>query len=115
MVLRIFRIRAPHPPFPFVFRAITIALFSPLLKKVGYGMTWRNGAVLTWGGLRGAVGLALALLVARDSEIDQISIGNKVYFAEVGRCSGGFFPLSRRITYSLKIITKTLFLVFEDF
>ena len=42
---------------------------SPLLTRQGYGLTWREGIVLVWGGLRGAVGLALALIVERDTSI----------------------------------------------
>jgi sodium/hydrogen exchanger 10/11 len=42
-------------------RVVCFALFYPLLKKMGYGFTWQEGVVAVWGGLRGAVGLALAL------------------------------------------------------
>jgi sodium/hydrogen exchanger 10/11 len=41
---------------------------------IGYGFTWQTAVVVSWGGLRGAVGLALALQVY----IDQAEIGNKV-------------------------------------
>lgn len=60
------------------FRGFVIALFSPVLRHTGYGMTWREGTVMTWGGLRGAVGLALALQVAHHDRIDQESIGVRV-------------------------------------
>ncbi len=43
-----------------------IGIFSPILKYTGYGLTWRNAAVMMWSGLRGAVGLALALVVNQD-------------------------------------------------
>ncbi|XP_053385039.1 sodium/hydrogen exchanger 10-like isoform X1 [Mercenaria mercenaria] len=62
----------------FVIRGFVIALFSPVLKHTGYGLTWREGTVMTWGGLRGAVGLALALQVAHHDRIDQETIGNRV-------------------------------------
>ncbi|XP_077994372.1 sperm-specific sodium:proton exchanger-like [Glandiceps talaboti] len=61
-----------------IIRAIAIALFSPILSRIGYGLSWRNAAVMTWGGLRGAVGLALALLVVSTEEIDQKKVGSKV-------------------------------------
>ncbi|XP_070552787.1 sperm-specific sodium:proton exchanger-like [Ptychodera flava] len=61
-----------------IIRAIAIALFSPILSRIGYGLSWRNAAVMTWGGLRGAVGLALALLVTSTPGIDQQTIGSKV-------------------------------------
>ena len=44
-------------------RAGVVALFSPILTKIGYGLTLKEAAVLVWGGLRGAVSLSLALLI----------------------------------------------------
>ena len=60
------------------FRGVVIAAFSPVLRHTGYGMTWRDGMVMTWGGLRGAVGLALGLMVAHHDEIDQETVGLRV-------------------------------------
>ena len=51
-----------------------VVLFSPLLTRMGYGLPWKDAVVMIWGGLRGAVGLALALQVAMDYEV----VGNKV-------------------------------------
>lgn len=48
--------------------------FSPILMRIGYGLSWQNAVVAAWGGLRGAVGLALALQVY----IDHPLIGGKV-------------------------------------
>ncbi|KAL5006670.1 hypothetical protein ScPMuIL_015476 [Solemya velum] len=62
----------------FVIRGLVIGIFSPVLRHTGYGMTWRDGIVMTWGGLRGAVGLALALKVAHHDEIDQEKVGLRV-------------------------------------
>ena len=50
--------------------------FSPVLIHTGYGLSWQNGVVIMWGGLRGAVGLALALQVA----IDHPEVGGKVNY-----------------------------------
>ena len=47
-------------------RAAMFVLFWPVLKRVGYGMTPREGLVLAWSGLRGAVGLSLSLFVVLD-------------------------------------------------
>jgi len=47
-------------------RAAMFVLFWPVLKRSGYGMTPREGLVLAWSGLRGAVGLALSLFVVLD-------------------------------------------------
>lgn len=44
--------------------------------RIGYGLSWQNAVVAAWGGLRGAVGLALALQVY----IDHPPIGGKVKF-----------------------------------
>ncbi len=33
---------------------------------MGYGLSWREVFVLTYGGLRGAVGIAFALIVSND-------------------------------------------------
>ena len=50
-------------------RGATIALLSPLLARLGIGLTRDKAIVLTWGGLRGAVALALALSVAQQGQI----------------------------------------------
>ena len=44
-------------------RAAVIVLLFPILTRRGYGLTFADAAVCWWGGLRGAVGLALALAV----------------------------------------------------
>ena len=44
-------------------RAIAIALLFPLLRRLGTGYTWQEGVIAWWGGLRGAVSLALAMAV----------------------------------------------------
>lgn len=43
-----------------------IALFMNWLKKLGYGLTWKDVFVLTYCGLRGAVGISFAMIVAHD-------------------------------------------------
>ncbi|MES1907427.1 MAG: hypothetical protein MHM6MM_000545 [Cercozoa sp. M6MM] len=62
-----------------VARAITIALFYPLMKRIGYGIVWREATILTAGGLRGAISLALALLTEGETSLDQ-TYRNKVVF-----------------------------------
>ncbi|OWF55657.1 sodium/hydrogen exchanger 10-like isoform X2 [Mizuhopecten yessoensis] len=62
----------------FVIRGMVIAIFSPILRHTGYGMSWQEGIIMTWGGLRGAVSLALALQVAHHDEIDQEKVGIRV-------------------------------------
>lgn len=53
-------------------------MFSPILSKLGYGFDFPKAIVMWWGALRGAVSLALALLVAEDDTLDPHLIGNKV-------------------------------------
>ena len=45
----------------YVIRIVSIGLLMPILSRSGYGLTWRDMLVMSHGGLRGAVGLALAI------------------------------------------------------
>ncbi|MCB0802962.1 MAG: sodium:proton antiporter [Flavobacteriales bacterium] len=47
-----------------IVRAIVIALLYPLMKKAGYGLPKKDAIIVWYGALRGAIGLALALIVA---------------------------------------------------
>lgn len=49
----------------------------PIITHIGYTVDWKQVTVITWGGLRGAVGLALALVVVQTPGIP-LAIGNKV-------------------------------------
>jgi NhaP-type Na+/H+ or K+/H+ antiporter/CRP-like cAMP-binding protein len=53
-----------------IVRAIVLAMFYPLMKRIGYGLTVKDGIIAWWGGLRGAIGLALSLMVASEVAID---------------------------------------------
>ena len=48
-----------------------VMIFSclPVLKKSGYGITNKEVIILAYGGLRGALGLTLALMVGVDEEL----------------------------------------------
>lgn len=48
-----------------IIRGLVIGLFFPLMQNTGYGIRKKEAYVLWWGALRGAIGLALALVVAR--------------------------------------------------
>lgn len=52
-----------------IIRFACILLFWPLMMKIGYGMTFRQLILCAYAGLRGAVGLSLALLVAVDNTL----------------------------------------------
>jgi len=55
----------------FIVRAIVIAIFYPIMKRIGYGMDKKEATVVWYGALRGAIGLALALIVAGTEQIDK--------------------------------------------
>jgi hypothetical protein len=46
-----------------VARGVAIGVVWPVLRRLGTGCTWQEAVVLWWGGLRGSVGLALALSI----------------------------------------------------
>ncbi len=47
-----------------VVRAVVILMFYPIMKRTGYGLPKKDAIVVWYGALRGAIGLALALMVA---------------------------------------------------
>ena len=51
-------------------RGMVIFVLFPIMKKIGYGITRKDSIVLWWGGLRGVIGLAMALIVAGETSID---------------------------------------------
>lgn len=68
-----------------IVRAIVIAIFFPFMKNIGYGMSQKDAYVLWWGALRGAIGLALALVVAGvDDKYIAPEIKNQFLFYTAG-------------------------------
>lgn len=66
-------------------RFIMIAVVSPLLSRIGYGLSWQNMVVMTWGGLRGAVGICLALQTFKNKAIcHRENIGPKILLQTAG-------------------------------
>lgn len=45
-------------------RFLMIMMLYPVMKHLGYGLSKRESVILTWGGLRGALGMTLALMVS---------------------------------------------------
>uniref|UniRef100_A0A7S3YH22 Cation/H+ exchanger domain-containing protein n=1 Tax=Lotharella globosa TaxID=91324 RepID=A0A7S3YH22_9EUKA len=70
-----------------IVRTLTLLILSPLLYYMGYGFDWKSGCVVVYGGLRGAVSLALALIVELDTNIEE-SIRHRILFHVAGivRC-----------------------------
>jgi len=52
-------------------RAIVIFGSFPLLQKLGYGFDVGQASVATWGGLRGAIGLAMGIIVLEDTNLNE--------------------------------------------
>jgi NhaP-type Na+/H+ or K+/H+ antiporter len=50
-------------------RAVMVLTFYPLIKGTGYGLSKTEFVVLVYGGLRGALGLCLSLIVGFDEEL----------------------------------------------
>ncbi|KAJ8710201.1 hypothetical protein PYW07_009567 [Mythimna separata] len=44
-------------------RLMVYAAMTPLLRHIGYGMTWQHCMACVWGGLRGPLSLCLALIM----------------------------------------------------
>lgn len=66
-----------------IIRGFSITVFMPLLKRIGIGINYQKATVLWWGGLRGAVSLALALTVAANDLIPK-EIGDHILFLCAG-------------------------------
>ena len=62
----------------FLSRLIVTGGLNPILTRVGYSMNLKHVMVITWGGLKGAVSLALALSFAQTETIDFNTTGSKV-------------------------------------
>lgn len=58
-----------------------VLLLSPLLQRYGYGFGLRRALVLIHGGLRGAVSLALALIVELDRKLDESQRDYVLFYA----------------------------------
>merc|ERR1719171_1556403 len=71
----------------FVIRAIIVLILMPILNKLGYGLPWQDSVVVIWGGLRGTVGLALALQLTNSIDnSDKImgKVGEKILLHMAG-------------------------------
>ena len=57
--------------FLHLIRSFMLFLFWPLTRNMGYGLTSAEGIACAYGGLRGAVGLALALIIDEDHRFEE--------------------------------------------
>merc|ERR1719197_950921 len=60
-------------------RAIMVLAMWPFMNMVGARLTWKEALVMVWSGLRGAVGLAMAIIVDREPDIPT-QMGSRVMF-----------------------------------
>jgi NhaP-type Na+/H+ or K+/H+ antiporter len=63
-----------------VIRLIVVFSCFPLLRVMGAGMTWQEAVVSTWSGLRGAVGLSLAIIMDINPVIDRTKSTRIMFF-----------------------------------
>lgn len=66
-----------------VSRAFTVILFSPFLRRWGYGLTFKEGCLLIFGGLRGAVGLSMGLMAEHNPYVSK-QLANVILFHTSG-------------------------------
>jgi NhaP-type Na+/H+ or K+/H+ antiporter len=64
-------------------RALAVWSLAPILARIGVGFTREKGAVLVWGGLRGAISLSLALSLAQDPDIPE-ALRHQILFLTAG-------------------------------
>lgn len=64
-------------------RFIMVMLFYPFMKRMGYGLSKRDSVILSWGGLRGALGMTLALMVSYTPSIPE-DIREQILFFTAG-------------------------------
>ena len=68
-----------------VIRAIVILVLYPIMRRTGYGLSVKEAYVVWYGALRGAIGLALALIVAGvDDKYIPEDIRNQFLFLTAG-------------------------------
>ncbi len=97
-----------------VIRFALIFAFLPMINKVGPRVTGGQASVMAWGGLRGAVSLALALAVAQDAAVDpilgaqilQVTAGIVLLTIVVNGMSTG--ALLKRLGFDLVPLTERL-------
>ena len=66
-----------------VIRALSILLLRPFMTQIAYGISLKETALLSYSGLRGAVGLILALIIDDDTRIDS-KTGARFLFHSAG-------------------------------
>ena len=90
-----------------VIRVINIAVFWPILARTGAGIDFRSAAATAWSGIRGFVGLMLALMVYVNPNIqDAVFKELCFFFMATTACltiivQGGIFELVLWVSINL--------------
>lgn len=66
-----------------IIRFFMIDILHPILKRSGYGLTWHETVILGWGGLRGALGMCMALMVSYNQNIP-LTVRDAILFYTAG-------------------------------
>lgn len=66
-----------------IIRAFAIGSLMPLMNRIGIGFSKNKAITLAWGGLRGAIALALALAASQDERIPE-ALGGQILFLAAG-------------------------------
>lgn len=86
-----------------IVRGTVVMVFYPIMHHLGYGLTLNQAIVMIYGGLRGAVGLALALVVSLEATDDE------EYAEEVLKMTAGIVTLTLVINGStVKLLLNAL-------
>ena len=102
-----------------VIRIFSIGIFFPILKKLGYGITFNEILFVTFAGLRGAIGLGLGLAIFRQKdEYFPVEV-KSVFIIEIGMIvlmtlfiNANLIP---KLLVHLKLLVKSLCFFFLDF
>jgi len=66
-----------------IIRFVTIFIFWPILRAIGYNLTISHILLCTFSGIKGTVGIALAIVMASDKKI-QIYPQDIIFFHIIG-------------------------------
>lgn len=66
-----------------VVRFLTLVIMWPVLRNLGYGITFNEIIVMSWSGLRGAVGLVLALFLDEEEQDSETAARFLFYMAGI--------------------------------
>ncbi|XP_072948240.1 sperm-specific sodium:proton exchanger [Epargyreus clarus] len=53
-------------------RLLVYSAMTPILRRIGYGITWHHSMACVWGGLRGPLSLCLALIVLQTPGVSDV-------------------------------------------